>query len=708
MSIDERVHGLEQRTRLLEARLAELEGRRMPARPDREALLHPEVPRGAAVPTLPPRRPAPPRPTPDRSVAPPSAPRVALPSPAPPSRATSPALEDLLGGRVLAWAGGLSLLAGLLFLLVIAISRDWIGEEARTLLAAATSLALLTLGAHGYERRGRTDSALAATATGIAGLFASIVVAVQGYELIPVAAGLALAFAVATTATILAIRWEAEGIAGLGILGAVASPVLVGAGLGPATTAFLFLATASAVGVVLWQRWTWLAFATFVLATPQWVAWLVVETPSPPEILVTLLAFGGLGVLAAAGFELRTRTKTVDYVPHLLLALNALVLAWIGWGALSETAGDTAGHAWLAGLAVAHLACAAAGRRIAGVSRDLPLAAAVLGVALADIAFASVVDGLPLVAGWAATGVAMAALVRAATHRLDAEVALAGVGVHLGLALMHTLAYDAPLTSVTDAPDLAAGLAVALVAAGCFGSARIAGSALAPVTRTALEGTALVLVAYLAAVVLSGPALTLTLAAEAAALAALARRGREPLARAGAVGFLACAALHALVVLAPLEALVYGLEDPLGALALLAVAGAALAVARVPGVDRAALHATAAVATLYLASTELITAFQPAAGEVAVSGLGVRQQGQALLSGLWAVVGVATLLAGLVRDRHDLRVGALSLLSVTLAKVFLYDLSSLDSLYRVASFVALGALLLLGAFAWQRLRPAMR
>jgi hypothetical protein len=26
-------------------------------------------------------------------------------------------------------------------------------------------------------------------------------------------------------------------------------------------------------------------------------------------------------------------------------------------------------------------------------------------------------------------------------------------------------------------------------------------------------------------------------------------------------------------------------------------------------------------------------------------------------------------------------------------------------LYRVASFVALGALLLLGAFAWQRLRP---
>ena len=163
---------------------------------------------------------------------------------------------------------------------------------------------------------------------------------------------------------------------------------------------------------MLWQRWTWLAFATFLLATPQWVAWLVFETPSTPEILVTLLAFGGLGVLAAVGFELRTRAETVDYAPHLLLALNALVLAWIGWRALSETAGDAAGHAWLAALAVAHLACAVAGRRMAGVSRDLPLAAAVLGVALGDIAFASVVDGLPLVAGWAVSGVAMAALVR--------------------------------------------------------------------------------------------------------------------------------------------------------------------------------------------------------------------------------------------------------------------------------------------------------
>jgi uncharacterized membrane protein len=35
----------------------------------------------------------------------------------------------------------------------------------------------------------------------------------------------------------------------------------------------------------------------------------------------------------------------------------------------------------------------------------------------------------------------------------------------------------------------------------------------------------------------------------------------------------------------------------------------------------------------------------------------------------------------------------------------LFDLAALTSLYRVASFIALGLLLLAAAFAWQRIRP---
>ena len=63
-------------------------------------------------------------------------------------------LEDLLGGRILAWLGGLAVLVGVALFLVYAISRGWIGESARVLGGGVGSLALLCLGAWLHEHRG--------------------------------------------------------------------------------------------------------------------------------------------------------------------------------------------------------------------------------------------------------------------------------------------------------------------------------------------------------------------------------------------------------------------------------------------------------------------------------------------------------------------------------------------------------------------------
>ena len=71
---------------------------------------------------------------------------------------------------------------------------------------------------------------------------------------------------------------------------------------------------------------------------------------------------------------------------------------------------------------------------------------------------------------------------------------------------------------------------------------------------------------------------------------------------------------------------------------------------------------------------------------------------------LWALAGVGALIRGLLIDDRELRQGALILLGITVAKVFLYDMASLDSLYRVGSLIGLGLLLLSGAFAWQQVR----
>ncbi|MEY2443122.1 MAG: hypothetical protein QOJ46_2548, partial [bacterium] len=122
---------------------------------------------------------------------------------------------------------------------------------------------------------------------------------------------------------------------------------------------------------------------------------------------------------------------------------------------------------------------------------------------------------------------------------------------------------------------------------------------------------------------------------------------------------------------------------------------------------RAALGATAAIALLYLASTALVTGFQPGDGvpDAGIFDLGARELGQLLLSALWAVSGLTALVIGLRRDDRALRLGSLALLLVTVGKVFLYDLAALTSLYRVGSFIGLGLLLLVAAGIWQRMRP---
>ena len=122
---------------------------------------------------------------------------------------------------------------------------------------------------------------------------------------------------------------------------------------------------------------------------------------------------------------------------------------------------------------------------------------------------------------------------------------------------------------------------------------------------------------------------------------------------------------------------------------------------------REELLGAAAVTALYLASVLVVTPFQPGhpATEASLLDLDVRQQGQVLLSALWSLAGVGALIVGLRRDLRLVRLGALALLLVTVGKVFLFDLATLTSIYRVASFIGLGLFLLMAAFVWQRMRP---
>jgi uncharacterized membrane protein len=183
-------------------------------------------------------------------------------------------------------------------------------------------------------------------------------------------------------------------------------------------------------------------------------------------------------------------------------------------------------------------------------------------------------------------------------------------------------------------------------------------------------------------------------AAEALALAELARRRQDRNAAWAAVAFAGLGLTHAVVTLASPDALFVGLDAPLAAAAALGASAIALAlVARaIPQAPRI-LGTAAALTALYLASVEVVTLGGP------------ETTGQTLLSVLWAVAGVAALIGGLLVDDRPLRRAALALIAVTATKVFLYDLAALDSIYRVGSLIGFGFLLLFGAFAYQRVRP---
>lgn len=71
-------------------------------------------------------------------------------------------------------------------------------------------------------------------------------------------------------------------------------------------------------------------------------------------------------------------------------------------------------------------------------------------------------------------------------------------------------------------------------------------------------------------------------------------------------------------------------------------------------------------------------------------------------SALWMAYGGMLMAIGFWRKSAFVRWQALVLIAVTTTKVFVYDTSQLDRIYRIMSFIVLGVLLLAISFAYQR------
>lgn len=77
------------------------------------------------------------------------------------------------------------------------------------------------------------------------------------------------------------------------------------------------------------------------------------------------------------------------------------------------------------------------------------------------------------------------------------------------------------------------------------------------------------------------------------------------------------------------------------------------------------------------------------------------------LSIIWGVYALLLIIIGIRNKARYLRIAAMSLLGVTLVKLFFYDISTLDTLLKTALFLALGFLLLVISFLYNKYKKTM-
>ncbi|HEX3873210.1 MAG TPA: DUF2339 domain-containing protein, partial [Solirubrobacteraceae bacterium] len=599
---------------------------------------------------------------------------------------------------------------GIVLFLALAISHGWIGQTARVLLAGGGSAVLIAAGAWLHARRGPTEAATTFVGAGTAGLFATLVVAGDVYRLAPSVVCVGGSLAVGGLATLLAIRWAGQAIGGLGLGGGLVAPILVGAPSDVGVLAMLLVAGACAMYVVGRQRWHWLGLATVGICAPQWAGWALAGQSAVPE-LILLAGFGGLGL--AGGLVADRGSGSAD--PRWSIALvsvNACLAGVVGYVGLGLAGGHTLAVVWLVGLAGAH-AGAAVTRRFGRVSPQTRQLLLTLAAVLADVAFGLTAHGILLTIGWAAVGVGLAWWLRG--HPGPAGLVELGLGGHIGLVLIRVVLAQPPDSVVSTGGSLVGLLSISTLAASGLAAGHLSGRT-RPAGRAALNAVGLLAIAYLTAGAVHGAGLTVAWAVEGLALIRIGVAGRDDgqTPWLGGLAFLGLAGLHGLVLDAPPAGLLTGTDRLWSAgVGLAAIGGASFMAGRLhppASPRRRALVGAAAISLLYLASIVVVTIFQPAAAGpvVSVVDLPAGQQSQVALSILWSLAGLAGLTVGL-RDRLPaLRTGGLVLLLVTVVKVFAYDLSALDSIYRVVSLLTLGLLLLAAALTYQRLRPPGR
>ena len=80
---------------------------------------------------------------------------------------------------------------------------------------------------------------------------------------------------------------------------------------------------------------------------------------------------------------------------------------------------------------------------------------------------------------------------------------------------------------------------------------------------------------------------------------------------------------------------------------------------------------------------------------------------QLALSAVWLLYSIGLMVVGIWRRQRGIRIASFVLFGFTILKIFIYDLSFLDTLYRIFSFIGLGVILLAVSYVYQRYKDVI-
>lgn len=651
-------------------------------------------------------------------------------------------MEAKIGGTWLNRIGIVAFVFGLGFFLKYSFDNNWIGPTGRVVIGILAGMCLLAVGEIG-QRKGYRMFAQGLTGGGIAALYFAIFAAFSFYHLIGQLTAFGIMILVTLTAVLLSVRYDAYAIAVLGIIGGFLTPFFLSTGKPNEVGLFSYIALLDCgiLALAYFKKWRSINVISFVLTLIILGLWIAASYSAEAVWTnqVFYIVFFAIFACLAVFYNMvhREPTKPVDLI---LITANAAVFFCLSYINLEPHYGRYIGFLALV-MAVVYFILGYLAWIRHKEDRFLVLSLWGISVVFLTITMPLQLHGKWITVAWAVESVV---LLWVGVYSKSYATRMAALGV-MAIAMARLLSDSAVYRYLTPQHFLPVANIYAIPFAACiagvFVTAYLYRRNVGEVRETektlwlwfTVLGTGLAALYFsletfqfcwqwgqelfgwhYSAEQWQALGIAVIWFTESMILVWFGVKNRFAGSRLlGVLSFLASAALlfgpgseaylytgvrHWPLVSWRSVPFLYGIVSALWVARKYAAMDGLKDLE--PYVAVSASVAANLMALGYL-SLEVISFYHSWEGRLGL-GTDVENAVQMTLSVVWTIYAIGLVAAGFIWKNRALRLMSIVIFAVTILKVFLFDLSNLDTIYRIVSFIVLGGLLVIVSFLYQR------